>query len=1225
MKRNLAAFVLLNLMLVSFAATAGTLTPATGGESIPADSDGGSYTTLDGPVYEEENSREVGQGSIILELPTEFEWDTSSLPQARVEELGGGGQNINRVNDGGTFSASSVTSNQVTFDINETSVGQRRNRLTFEGLRVRPVAGASGASGEIVHVGGSDIQGVQTGTTSWGTLQQGGTTPPGDVVLSANGETDSPVAVTVGEDVEFIAEANDCPSSVFLEWRVTWSVEGNDPVQNAIGDPCDTPPSLTENFGDQGEFDVAVTLDYRYCFGVFGCGAWNEHGSDSLVLAVGGADQCFVDDFQRSDLGDDWVTTVSNGSFTPQLINDRLRMTEASGNQATAASLQRELPGADNLVVLEFDYYAYDGSGADGLSVVLSDASLSPQAGGFGGSLGYAQTSGGGGNEGFAGGWLGIGLDEYGNFSNPTESREGGPGRTPQSVALRGSGSGFDGYGYIDGTGTLSPGIDATGSASPHRYRIIVDSRQADVAEVTVERDVDGSGFTTLIGPIDVLAEQDQASVPDNFLLSLTGSTGGSTNVHELGNIELCAQELNPIGDQVDHFELEFGEVALTCQPHDVTIRACENEDCSELFTDEVEVTMAPEGWVGGDTFSFTGGSTSRRLQVTSEQQVTLGVDSSSPTQRPFTDNLCRQGSGPLGADQCDLMFRDSGLAMDIPEQTSHRPSDPIAITAVERDDETNACVPAFADVQREVDFWSDYVDPGPSGRPASRPVSVNGSTVGQSQSNADTLELDFDSSGTAEIELVYPDAGLMALNARYEGSSATDDEGLIMPGDSQWVSVPEGLCVETPFSCAAGDSTCPAAHTAADPFNLSVTAVGWSSSGNSNLCSGNPATPNFELRGIDMEHTLVAPGSGELGSLESQTYDHARSGDGETTTDQAVSEVGVFEFRAVPGTGTFFGATVPAGTSAPAGRFIPDRFDVAVTDPGAIDSFCGSSGSEFAYSGQELNWLDTPEISVTALNADANVTRNYTIDPFRRLSGGDVTRASPTADATTTNSNGVLYPVDVERDPLTLIDANAGIINFGYASTDILTYEKTTDSLVDPFLPDLRYGITDVTDSDGVAGQGLPVEFAPDADFELRYGRLQLQNTFGPETLDLTVPMRAEYWQGGQFELNVDEGCWSYDTDTDVAVDQSGLDSGSSSTVPVVDSLVAGEPTSGSELVLTAPGEGNTGEVGVTFGVPIWLKDDFNGDGSLEDPTATATFGVFRGHDRIIYWREAR
>ena len=54
---------------------------------------------------------------------------------------------------------------------------------------------------------------------------------------------------------------------------------------------------------------------------------------------------------------------------------------------------------------MEFDYYAYDGNGADGIAINFSDASISPSAGAFGGSLGYAQKTG---IDGFAGGWLSL-------------------------------------------------------------------------------------------------------------------------------------------------------------------------------------------------------------------------------------------------------------------------------------------------------------------------------------------------------------------------------------------------------------------------------------------------------------------------------------------------------------------------------------------------------------------------------------------------------------------------------------------------------------------------------------------------------------------------------------------------------------------------------------------------------------------------------------------------
>jgi MSHA biogenesis protein MshQ len=63
--------------------------------------------------------------------------------------------------------------------------------------------------------------------------------------------------------------------------------------------------------------------------------------------------------------------------------------------------------------------------------------------------------------------------------------------------------------------------------------------------------------------------------------------------------------------------------------------------------------------------------------------------------------------------------------------------------------------------------------------------------------------------------------------------------------------------------------------------------------------------------------------------------------------------------------------------------------------------------------------------------------------------------------------------------------------------------------------------------------------------------------------------------------------------------------------------------------VLLQAPvlyaGTPDTGTATVGFNVPLWLQDDFDNNGSLDDPQATATFGIYRGHDRVIYWREVR
>ncbi|TGN37499.1 hypothetical protein E5Q11_17735, partial [Marinobacter confluentis] len=49
----------------------------------------------------------------------------------------------------------------------------------------------------------------------------------------------------------------------------------------------------------------------------------------------------------------------------------------------------------------------------------------------------------------------------------------------------------------------------------------------------------------------------------------------------------------------------------------------------------------------------------------------------------------------------------------------------------------------------------------------------------------------------------------------------------------------------------------------------------------------------------------------------------------------------------------------------------------------------------------------------------------------------------------------------------------------------------------------------------------------------------------------------------------------------------------------------------------------GTPGEDTLTWALPLWLWDDQDGDGTLEQPSALATFGVYRGNDRVFYWQE--
>ncbi len=82
----------------------------------------------------------------------------------------------------------------------------------------------------------------------------------------------------------------------------------------------------------------------------------------------------------------------------------------------------------------------YNGTGADGITFFLADGSRAPSVGGEGGSLGYACSNGNAVYDGVSGAYIGLGIDEFGNFSNPGDSTDTGPGFQANRITLRGAG-----------------------------------------------------------------------------------------------------------------------------------------------------------------------------------------------------------------------------------------------------------------------------------------------------------------------------------------------------------------------------------------------------------------------------------------------------------------------------------------------------------------------------------------------------------------------------------------------------------------------------------------------------------------------------------------------------------------------------------------------------------------------------------------------------------------
>ncbi len=175
----------------------------------------------------------------------------------------------------------------------------------------------------------------------------------------------------------------------------------------------------------------------------------------------------FSESFRNSTVSADWVmggsaALTGNGSIDPN-GDGWLRLTGKSTYQTGFVYYNKSIPANQGLII-DFDYASWGGNGADGISFFLFDGTTSTfNIGANGGSLGYAQKCG---LNGLSGGYLGIGLDEFGNFSNPNECRIGGPGYRPDSVAIRGPGSLLTGYAYIAGSSRLTTGIDTPNVAT---------------------------------------------------------------------------------------------------------------------------------------------------------------------------------------------------------------------------------------------------------------------------------------------------------------------------------------------------------------------------------------------------------------------------------------------------------------------------------------------------------------------------------------------------------------------------------------------------------------------------------------------------------------------------------------------------------------------------------------------------------------------------------------
>jgi type IV pilus assembly protein PilY1 len=313
-----------------------------------------------------------------------------------------------------------------------------------------------------------------------------------------------------------------------------------------------------------------------------------------------------------------------NGTFPDPVGQGALRFTNGSpGGFAQNGGIVSTIPFSTGQgVAITFKTVTYRGDsggagrdGADGISFYLMDASqlntgtINGTASGdgnglgsWGGSLGYSCSNQNPPYNGLVGAYLGLGIDEYGNFLNGTVLMPGyigsnsatgdnsalGYGYRPNRIGLRGAGniawswlnanypsvypSSFTAaqrqaavqatcsagvewnyatgravtsggstvplYDYAPIAGAYSElpgstqianeGAMTRGAATTILYRLKITQNNL----LTLSYSINGGAYQSVISAQSILASN--GALPTNFLFGFAGSTGGSTNIHEI-------------------------------------------------------------------------------------------------------------------------------------------------------------------------------------------------------------------------------------------------------------------------------------------------------------------------------------------------------------------------------------------------------------------------------------------------------------------------------------------------------------------------------------------------------------------------------------------------------------------------------------------------------------------------------------------------------------------
>jgi hypothetical protein len=713
---------------------------------------------------------------------------------------------------------------------------------------------------------------------------------------------------------------------------------------------------------------------------------------------------------------------------------------------------------------------------------------------------------------------------------------------------------------------------------------------------------------------------------------------------------------------QLDHYEISLTSPAVTCEtePVTITVIGIDGNPYSPAAGHTINISTSPaaDNWTkitGGGSLIYLGGGKATYVFDGTESQVTLGIQRLTPTpvSTPININIIdSNGATESPAADPGLAFVDtafrfyadgvaSAIATQIAGKSSHLApgNQTLTLRAIETNTDTGACDARLAGPQSIQMAFECY---NPSTCKTANGVSISGTSIEDNSQGSvsaySTVNLTFDANGIAPFTFNYADAGQVVLHAKKELPTTPDHPAFTLSGNSNiFTTKPAGLCIESNdsnSSCTSPYAGCSAFKKAGESFNLTIKAVAWETGGelDAQFCSGNTVTPNFMLNSIGMEHTLIAPTGGNSGTIGTNNIDFIDSDNGTHLSVQTVSEVGAFTFTATPQF-SYFGETIQPSTSDDIGRFYPARLLVTSNTPLFNNACEAVHSTAFTYLGQEpstggFGFAVDPEFIITAENLHGVFTQNYGADFWKldsSLNGRAFNNSTSTMAVLSREIQGtttLIGDADFDSTPPLIALSNS---RFMYSRP--ANEEAPFNALVD-----LTLTPSDLTDSDGVCfdvasancnindgdtGNGFVISSITGA--ELRYGQGFSQDSYGTmgnagEYLEVTIG--ATHWNGSQWVVNTDDSCTNaaltYNSVIELGYSKadSGVSTLATPTPPL--SLIGGK----ADIRLTLQADSNGGETVVTPAWPSWL---------LGGSPAVAHFGIYRGDDRFIHWREIR